>query len=81
VLTKPNEERAVCTADLLSVATPYGDRIEVADDPCDALARARSFARAGDIICVTGSLYLVGEIRKNLCLAFRKTGFCGNTRS
>ncbi|MEA2013807.1 MAG: folylpolyglutamate synthase/dihydrofolate synthase family protein [Thermodesulfobacteriota bacterium] len=63
VLTKPNEERAVRTADLLSVASPYPGQIEVADDPGEALVLARSFAGVDDLICVTGSLYLVGAIK------------------
>ena len=75
VLTKPKEERAACTEDLLSVASLHHGHIEVVDDTGDALARARSLAGADDLVCVTGSLYLVGEIKKHLCFGLPKNRF------
>jgi len=76
VLTRPKEERAARTEDLLPVASLYHGHIEVVDDSAEALARARSLAGADDLVCVTGSLYLVGEIKNTCVLAFRKTGLC-----
>jgi len=35
----------------------------VVENPSDALKEAMAAADADDLICVTGSLYLVGEIR------------------
>ncbi|MBW2544373.1 MAG: bifunctional folylpolyglutamate synthase/dihydrofolate synthase [Deltaproteobacteria bacterium] len=66
VLTRPKKERAASTEDLLSVASLHHGHVEVVDDPREALARACSFAGANDLVCVTGSLYLVGEIKKHL---------------
>lgn len=37
-------------------------------DPARALKMARRMAGVKDMICVTGSIFLVGEIRKQLCL-------------
>jgi dihydrofolate synthase/folylpolyglutamate synthase len=68
VLTKPKVERAACTEDLLSVALLHHGNIEVVDDSAEALDRALFLAGADDLVCVTGSLYLVGEIKKHLCL-------------
>lgn len=40
------------------------------DNPSDAVNYAKAIAREGDLICVCGSLYLIGEIRHD----FRKRG-------
>ncbi|MBW2648295.1 MAG: bifunctional folylpolyglutamate synthase/dihydrofolate synthase [Deltaproteobacteria bacterium] len=75
VLTKPKVERAACTEDLLSVASLHHGHIEVVDDSVEALARARFLAGTDDLVCVTGSLYLVGEIKKHLCLGLPENRF------
>ncbi len=75
VLTKPKVERAACTEDLLSVASLHHGHIEVVDDSVEALDRARCLAGADDLVCVTGSLYLVGEIKKHLCLGLPENRF------
>ncbi len=75
ILTRPKEERAAPSQDLLSVAAPHHGHIEVVDDPGDALARARLLAGVDDLVCVTGSLYLVGEIKKHLCFDLPKNRF------
>ncbi|HPQ43748.1 MAG TPA: folylpolyglutamate synthase/dihydrofolate synthase family protein [Syntrophales bacterium] len=64
ILTQPNEERAASLEDVLPIAELHHGHIEVVDDPGKALARARSLAGADDLVCITGSLYLVGEIKK-----------------
>ncbi|MCK4534388.1 MAG: bifunctional folylpolyglutamate synthase/dihydrofolate synthase [Syntrophobacterales bacterium] len=66
ILTSPKEERAARTEDLLSVTSPYHDHVEAIDDSVEALVRARFLAGVDDLVCVTGSLYLVGEIKKHL---------------
>lgn len=75
ILTRPKEERAALSEDLLSVAALHHRHIEVVGDPGEALARARFLAGAGDLVCVTGSLYLVGEIKKHLCFDLPKNRF------
>jgi len=66
ILTRPKEERAASPEDLLSVIALYHDQVEAIDDSAEALARARFLAGVDDLVCVTGSLYLVGEIKKHL---------------
>lgn len=66
ILTRPKEERAACIEDLLSVTSLYHDHAEAIADSAEALARARFLAGVDDLVCVTGSLYLVGEIKEHL---------------
>jgi dihydrofolate synthase/folylpolyglutamate synthase len=66
ILTRPRGERAAPADDLLSAISPYHDHIEVLEDSNEALARASLLAGRDDLICVTGSLYLVGEIKRTI---------------
>ena len=40
--------------------------VEIKDNVRDAVSRAKEVAEVGDLICVTGSLYTVGEARECL---------------
>ena len=64
ILTSPKEKRALHPGDMLPVAKTYTNSIEVIGDSGKALSRAFALAGKDDLICVTGSLYLVGEIKK-----------------
>lgn len=66
IITKPDTERAMPPEEIAEVARtwPYADRIEVVEIPREALKRALAVADSDDMICVTGSLYLVGEIKQ-----------------
>jgi len=64
ILTRPDTERAMPPEELLPVAKQHVRKIEVVIDPCEALELALSMADENDLICVTGSLYLIGEIKK-----------------
>jgi dihydrofolate synthase/folylpolyglutamate synthase len=64
IVTRPKEERALQPDTLRSVAHHYNKNVEVIDDPRQALLQAVRRAHAHDLICVTGSLYLVGEIKQ-----------------
>jgi dihydrofolate synthase/folylpolyglutamate synthase len=66
IVTRPKEERALQPDTLRSVAHHYNKNVEVIDDPRQALLQAVRRAHAHDLICVTGSLYLVGEIKQAL---------------
>ncbi len=66
ILTQPRGDRAVCTTDLLSLAASYNKCVETIDDPAEALSRAAVRAGQNDLVCVTGSLYLVGAIKEHL---------------
>ena len=70
ILTSPDTERAMPPEALLPVAKQYLRRIEVVKNSREALKRALSIADQNDLICVTGSLYLIGEIKKAFSVAF-----------
>jgi len=62
----PNSPRARPAADVEALARSLGVRADVHPDLADALACARTAAADGGIVCVAGSLYLVGEARERL---------------
>jgi dihydrofolate synthase/folylpolyglutamate synthase len=65
VLTAPRSPRAATVEELLRVV-PADDpprSVALAPSAADALTLARAQTPAGGTICVTGSLYLVGEIK------------------
>jgi len=64
IFTKPKTERAVDLALLIRIARKYGQFAEAIEDNGEALQRALILAGKDDLICVSGSLYLVGEIKK-----------------
>ena len=64
ILTSPKEKRALHPGDMLPIAKKYTNSIEVIVNSGQALSRAFALAGKNDLICVTGSLYLVGEIKK-----------------
>jgi len=70
ILTSPDTERAMPPETLLPVAKQYLRKIEVVKNPREALKRALSIADQDDLICITGSLYLVGEIKRVFSTAF-----------
>jgi dihydrofolate synthase/folylpolyglutamate synthase len=68
VLTEPRSPRAATVEELLRVV-PAGDpprSVALAPSASDALTLARAQTPPGQTICVTGSLYLVGEIKSLL---------------
>lgn len=64
ILTRPDSDRALPLDVLLSVAREFNKKIQVIEKPGDALKQALSQAGEGDLVCVVGSLYLVGEIKR-----------------
>ena len=70
ILTSPDTERAMPPEAIVPVAKQYLRRIEVVKNSRDALKRALSIADKNDLICITGSLYLVGEIKRAFSVAF-----------
>ena len=65
IVTGLDEKRALPPARIEAAAREYHASVERIDDPARALARARKRAAAADLICVTGSLYLVGAVKRN----------------
>jgi dihydrofolate synthase / folylpolyglutamate synthase len=64
ILTKPSADRALHPRELEDEARKYNRDVEVVENPQRALERALTRAQSEDLICLTGSLYLVGEIKK-----------------
>ena len=74
VLTTVNSPRAASAETLLQVAQRFvsEDRLSVANSSAHALRLALDRAAGKGLICVTGSLYLLGELRP---LILKDTGF------
>ncbi|HQU93130.1 MAG TPA: folylpolyglutamate synthase/dihydrofolate synthase family protein [Pyrinomonadaceae bacterium] len=68
ILTQPSNSRAM-TADELAQFVPESvnvDRIFKTDNLADAIEKAKELTAADGLILVTGSLYLVGEVKQLL---------------
>ena len=64
VLTQPRQSRAI-SADVLATMTRHlAARSEVVPEPGEALERALEIAAPDDAVFATGSLYLVGDLRR-----------------
>jgi dihydrofolate synthase/folylpolyglutamate synthase len=63
IATRPPDDRALAPELLAAEAMRWIRRVEVVTKPRDAVARAREAAGADDLICIAGSLYLVGAVR------------------
>jgi dihydrofolate synthase/folylpolyglutamate synthase len=64
ILTRPLSGRSLPPDALKAAAVGILPNVEVREDPGDALGVALSRAAAADLVCVAGSLYLVGEIKR-----------------
>jgi dihydrofolate synthase / folylpolyglutamate synthase len=63
VLTEPRQPRAISASLLAEMTAHLAKRHLVVRDPEEALERAIDLAHPDDAVFVTGSLYLVGDIR------------------
>jgi len=63
VLTEPRTSRAISARQLEEITSHYAANVRVMADAEDAVEHAIREARPGDAVFVTGSLYLVGQIR------------------
>lgn len=63
IFTQPNQSRAISAPLLAEMTAPLARSSLVVADPAQALERALSLAREDDVIFVTGSLFLVGDLR------------------
>jgi len=67
VFTRPEAERSALTEDLVQILPEeYRKRSQKDDDVQSALLKAQNMATSNDLICVAGSLYLIGTARKIL---------------
>jgi len=66
VLTQVTNPRAATTAELLQSASRTGATMYAEEDVAAALKRATEVSKPDGLIVVTGSIYLVGEVMKQL---------------
>ncbi len=67
IFTRPESERSATPEQLTAIlAEEERDKAQGAPTVAEALALAADLAQSGDLICVAGSLYLVGAARKIL---------------
>lgn len=64
ICTQPRSARAISAQRLAELTAHDADHTEVIAEPEAALARALELARPEDVVFATGSLYLVGDLRR-----------------
>lgn len=69
VVTEPAHVHPVPADVLAAEVRKHLDAVEVFPDRAAAVARARALASPADVVCVTGSVYLVGDVRGRLLAA------------
>jgi len=76
ILTQPRNPRSARVEDLRRLAEKYAPEasIEMVRESDTAIESAISSNAPHSIICVTGSLYLVGEVREWLADRYGRTG-------
>jgi dihydrofolate synthase/folylpolyglutamate synthase len=62
LLTSSGHPRASDPDELVRIASELGYESQAPSDLVEAIRRARQLAQAGDLICVTGSIFLVGDL-------------------
>lgn len=66
ILTRPQMHRAATVEELKNVIPPCDAKLYTVPDSWEAYGQAQQMANHADLICVTGSLFLVGEILAHL---------------
>ena len=63
ILTRPHTNRAAPPSLLLKALGKNGVKAEIVDDLERAIGKGLSITQGDDLLCITGSLYTVGEAR------------------
>ncbi|MBV9887688.1 MAG: bifunctional folylpolyglutamate synthase/dihydrofolate synthase, partial [Acidobacteria bacterium] len=66
ILTAPATSRAISASQLEEIAAHYANKSRTIPDASEAIDYALSKASTDDVIFITGSLYLVGQLRHYL---------------
>lgn len=66
ILTQSHHARAADPIELARIASSYLVSIHTSDSLMQALLRAKHLAAAGEVICLTGSLFIAAEAREHL---------------
>ena len=70
ICVTPENPRAMKGEELAVIARKYCKNVSVAESPEKAVEKAKSMLNEKDVLCVVGSLYLAGEVRKTLLEIF-----------
>ena len=62
IATRPENPRAASPEEIQQAAARTGVEIEAVEDVAGAVERARTLAGNGEVVVITGSIYLVGEV-------------------
>ena len=65
ILTQSPQPRSLSAEALFQMTSHLADSVEVVREPGAALERALEIAQAEDVVFATGSLYLVGDLRRH----------------
>jgi len=63
IFTQPDTSRSISASQLAEIAGHHAARYKIIPDAEKALESAMAQASPDDVICITGSLYLVGQLR------------------
>lgn len=66
VVTKPNSPRAGRWQEMADMARKYTDKVYMIEDIQQAVEKGLSWAEPEDLLCITGSFYMVAEARAYL---------------
>ena len=65
IFTEPHTSRSISASQLAEIAGHHAAHFAVIPESAKALQAALAQAAPSDVICITGSLYLVGELRRD----------------
>ena len=65
ILTQSPQPRSLSAEALFQMTSHLADSVELVREPGAALERAIEIAQPEDVIFATGSLYLVGDLRRH----------------
>jgi dihydrofolate synthase/folylpolyglutamate synthase len=66
IATRPENPRAASPEEIQQAAARTGVEVEAVEDVGRAIERVRSLAKAGTVVVITGSIYLVGEVMRSI---------------
>jgi dihydrofolate synthase / folylpolyglutamate synthase len=66
IATRPENPRAAAPEEIQQAAGRTGVEVEAVEEVEHALERARSLAKVGTVLVITGSIYLVGEVMRSM---------------
>jgi dihydrofolate synthase/folylpolyglutamate synthase len=66
IATRPENPRAASPEEIQQAAVRTGVEIEAVEDVKRAVERARVLTKAGTVVVITGSIYLVGEVMRSI---------------